>query len=82
MVFRFSTFISSKVICKNADLTKKQHFCLTFPGKVKVISKVVKSGMVGLRTSRNFRSPWLRNSLSQLGANELVGMAPPHPGAV
>ena len=36
MVFRFSNLLSPKVICEIVDLTKKQHFCLTFPGKVKM----------------------------------------------
>ena len=64
MVFRFSTFLSSKAIYKNVDLTKKQHFCLTFPGKVKMRSNVVKSGMVGFRTFQAFRSSLLRNSIT------------------
>ena len=67
MVFRFSTFISSKVICKNVDLTEKQHFCLTFPGKVKMRPKVVKSWMVGFKTSEAFRSLLLRNSITIRG---------------
>ena len=73
MAFPFSTFLGSKVICKNVDLTKQQHFCLTFPGKVKMRPNVVKSGMVGFRTSQTFRSPLLRNSIIILGANELGG---------
>ena len=80
MVFRFSTFLSSRAICKNVDLTKKQHFCSTFPGKIKMRSKVVKSEIVGFRTSQAFRSPLLRNYHNK-GANEM-GAAPPHPGAV
>ena len=76
MVFQFSTFLSSKVICKNVDLTKKQHFCLTFPGKVKMRPKVVKSGMVGFRTSQAFRSPLLRNSITIRGQMNWRGWHP------
>ena len=67
MVFQFSTFFSSKdskLICKNVDLTKKQHFCWTFPGKVTMRPEVVKSEMVGFKTSQAFRSSLLRNSIT------------------
>ena len=81
MVFRFSTFFSSKVICKNVDLIEKQHFCLTFPGKVKMTPKVVKLGMPGFKTSEAFRSLLFRNCITIRGQVSWGG-APPHPGEV
>ena len=38
----FFIFLSSIVISKNVDLTKKQHFCLAYSGKVKMWKKTVK----------------------------------------
>ena len=54
----FSIFLTSKVISRNVDLTKKKIlpkrniFCLTCPGKVKIWLKVVKSGMFRFKTSK------------------------------
>ena len=42
---------------------QKRFFCLTYPGKVKMWLKVVKSGMVRFRTSRTFCSSLLRSSV-------------------
>ena len=50
MVFRVFVIFTSKVISENVDLPKK-HFCLTFPGKVKMWLKVVISSIVGFKTS-------------------------------
>ena len=49
MVFRL--FLSSKIIRKNVNRSKKQQFFFNFAchGEVKMWSKVVKSGMVGFK---------------------------------
>lgn len=54
---KFHSFLSSKHVCKTmitllSVLTKSNVFCLACPGWVKMWQKLVKSDMVGFRTSQ------------------------------
>ena len=78
---RFSlSFLIQKLLAKNLILWKSNIF-LTCPGKVKMWHKVEKSGMVRFRTSRSFRLPLLRSSISIRGQTSR-GWHPPPPGGV
>ena len=77
MTLRFFPYIfTPKDLRKNVDITRKQHFCLTAPRKIKMWPKVVKSGMDGLKTSQTFRSSLLWGSITIRG-NELGRCPPP-----
>ena len=74
----FSIFVISKVIGKNIDLTKKEHFLYDLSGKVKIwheVVKSVKSGMVRLRTSQVSVRPCC-GAVKQVGGKR-AGVSPP-----
>ena len=62
--FSLCSMLSSKVICKKADLLKSNIFSFTYPGKVKMWPKVINSGMVIFKTSQPFRLFLFRSSIS------------------
>ena len=63
--FTFSlNSLVQKFFNRNVDLTKKRYFCVNFLGKVKMLLKIVKLGMVGSKTFQTFRSFLLRSSIS------------------
>ena len=56
MVFcLFIYLLSSKVTIKNIDFTKKQLFCVTCPGKVKMWTRVEKIGYVEIHPKPSVR---------------------------
>ena len=62
--------------CKTLILLKRDIFCFTCPGKVKMWPKEVKSGIFEFKTSQNFRSSLLRSSIAISGQ---MGRGCPHP---